>query len=66
MSNKAENVDFGLFKMVYYIVAATLISALGVASSLMFNETINVIDVCIKIGLLVVAFLVRRILHLLL
>lgn len=58
MSNKAGKVDFGLKKMVLYLLVATILSGLGVLVSLNDDAIIDVISVLQKIGLLAIAFFV--------
>ena len=56
MSRKAEKVDFGLPKMIIYILIAIVLSALGMFISAQ-NEEFNIIEIPFKLIVLCVAFM---------
>lgn len=57
MSRKAEKVDFGLGKMIFYILTATILSIVGMAIS-MQNVGLDIIEILIKLLILALATLI--------
>ena len=57
LSRKAEKVDFGLGKMVLYIIAATILICIGMAVSIQ-NDKIEFVEIIMKIIILALAAVV--------
>lgn len=58
MSNKAGKVDFGLGKMIWYLVIATILATVGVLVSWNDVEMLNVWSILVKLAVVVIAFFV--------
>lgn len=56
MSRKAEKVDFGLPKMILYIIMAIILSAVGMFISAQ-NSRINIIEILLKLVISVISFM---------
>lgn len=55
MSNRAENVDFGLPKMILYILLAAVLSGAGMWVAQISGEGIHILEILVKLVLLVIA-----------
>ena len=58
MSNRAEHVDFGLRRMILYVLITLVLAAGGFALSLLGGDSLSLVGVVAKIGLLAAAFAV--------
>lgn len=58
LSRKTEKVDFGLPKMVGYIIMASVIIAVGMLIALKFGNSLSLMEIAIKLGLILVGFFV--------
>lgn len=58
MSNRAEHVDFGLRRMILYVLITLVLASGGFALSLLGGDSLSLVGVLAKIGLLAAAFAV--------
>ncbi len=58
MSNRAEHVDFGLRRMILYVLITLVLASGGFALSLLGGDGLSLVGVLAKIGLLAAAFAV--------